>query len=316
MPLELPDNQASSLPQRPPAPVLAFIAAGASALVAAYAVVFTTGLPGAAEGIAGFFLFLVGLGGAIIANSTGVGGGVVFLPAFEYLGEAGLVAIAAGQIVGMSFIIQSFGMSTGSLSWLWRIYDHRHADTGVPPLAFFRMLAIVLVPALPALLITQAVFDAPPEDVLFAFKSLSVVLGLTLLATTLLGPKHIAVRLRPTRTDYGVLACLGALGGVATAFFSVGVGELVALYLFIRNFPLVTAAAAAVMVSALSVLMGVGHHILADPQPWGLLMFLIPGAVLGGASAKYFALFLGARRLKIVASLWITLSSAYLMWVA
>lgn len=315
MPPELTDNQAS-LPQRPPARVLVFIAFGACALAAAYALVFTSGMASAAEGVTAFLLFLVGFGAATIANSTGVGGGVVFLPAFEYLGEAGLVAIAASQIVGMSFIIQSFGMSTGSLSWLWRIYDHRQADTGVPPAAFFRMLALILVPALPALLITQVVFDAPPEAVLYWFKALSVALGLTLLLTTLVGPKHSHVRLTPARGDYVALVCLGAIGGVATAFFSVGVGELVALYLFIRNFPLVTAAAAAVMVSALSVLTGVTHHLLTDPQPWGLLMFLIPGAVMGGAIAKYFALFLGARRLKIFAALWITLSSAYLMWVA
>ncbi|WP_262689411.1 sulfite exporter TauE/SafE family protein [Kordiimonas aestuarii] len=292
------------------------IGLGALALAGAYGLVLAAGLAGAAEGITAFLLFLVGLGAATIASATGVGGGVVFLPAFEYLGEAGLVAIAASQIVGMSFIIQSFGMSTGSLSWLLRIYDHKNPDTGVPPRAFFSMLALVLAPALPALALTQAIFDAPPDAVLYWFKALSIGLGLTLLLTTLVGPRHVAVRLVPTRGDYAVLAVLGGIGGMATAFFSVGVGELVALYLFIRNFPLVTAAAAAVMVSALSVLAGVSHHIMTDPQPWGLLMFLIAGAVLGGAIAKYFALYLGARRLKLFAAAWITLSSAYLMWVA
>lgn len=300
---------------RLPVRVRRFIMFGAGMLALGFLTILWLGWAVMLDGVTSFFLFLVAVGGATIANATGVGGGVVFLPAFEYLGSSGLVSITAAQIVGMSFIIQCFGMTTGSLNWLSRIYDHRAADTGVQPRAFWRLLGIVMVMALPALLITQARFDAPPEAVLLWFKTLSICLGLTLLVTTLVSRQNALPRLEVGVVDYIALAALGLIGGVATAFFSVGVGELVALYLFIRNFPLVTAAGVAVMASSLSVLSGVWHHIMSDPQPWGMLIFLALGCTVGGALARHFALMLGARRLKIFASLWITLSSAYLLFV-
>ncbi|WP_417451211.1 sulfite exporter TauE/SafE family protein [Kordiimonas sp.] len=301
---------------RLPVRVRRFIVFGACMLALGFLTILWLGWHEMLDGVTSFFLFLVAVGGATIANATGVGGGVVFLPTFEYLGSTGLVSITAAQIVGMSFIIQCFGMTTGSLNWLGRIYDHRAADTGVQPRAFWRLLGIVMVMALPALLLTQAKLNAPPEAVLLWFKTLSICLGLTLLVTTLVSRQNALPRLEVGVVDYIALAALGLIGGVATAFFSVGVGELVALYLFIRNFPLITAAGVAVMASSLSVLTGVWHHIMGDPQPWGMLIFLALGCTVGGAVARHFAFMLGARRLKIFASLWITLSSAYLMWGA
>ncbi len=262
----------------------------------------------------GLLLYLVGLGAATIANSTGVGGGVDFLPTFEYLGAGGHIAIMAGQIVGMSFIIQSFGMSTGSLRWLHCIHDYKSADTGVPPSVFLRMLALVLGCALPAMLITQALHTSPPEAILWSFKAVSVALGLLVLLTSWAGRGRLQNRSHPSRMDYAALAFLSLLGGIATAFFSVGVGELVALYLFARNFPLVTTAALAVIASAVSVLVGVWDHLLAGPQPWDILMYVIPGAITGGFIARSFAELLGPVRLKVFAASWITLSSAWLIW--
>jgi uncharacterized membrane protein YfcA len=60
----------------------------------------------------------------------------------------------------------------------------------------------------------------------------------------------------------------------------------------------------------------VGHHLAAGPLPWELLVFIVPGATLGGYVANRFAYWLGATRLKIFAALWITLSSAYMLWAA
>ena len=264
-----------------------------------------------------WFMLPVGTGAAIIANSTGVGGGVVFLPAFEYLGSTEGIAIAAGQIVGMSFIIQSFGMTTGSLTWLNRIYREKDSMTGLPPRTgvpeqeFWRIILTVLIAALPAMLLTQRSFAAPPEDVLLWFKLLSIGLGLLLLGTTLF--TEISEHRRMEKIDYLALVLLGLIGGAATAFFSVGVGELVALYLFIRNFPLVTSAATAVIVSAISVLVGAPWHLANSDLPWTILILVIPGAILGGWLARRIAYWLGAKRLKIMASLWIVGSSFWLI---
>lgn len=300
-----------SLPPRPWLRVLTI--AVIAALVLGYALVWCALSAPLLPANDNWLLFLVGISAATIANSTGVGGGVVFLPTFEFLGNQGLVTILPGQIVAMSFIIQSFGMSTGSITWLNRIYHHKSPDTGIAPTSFFALIAIVLATGTPALIATQQLFDAPPKMVLFWFKAISIGLGMMLLFTTLAGGKHMTERHRAERLDMVLLAFLGALGGVATAFFSVGVGELVALYLFIRGFPLVTSAAIAVIVSALSVLAGVGHHLSVGSQPWELLAFIIPGAMLGGYVANHFAYWLGPKRLKIFAALWITLSSLYML---
>jgi len=263
-----------------------------------------------------WLLLLVGIGGATIANATGVGGGVVFLPTFEFLNSEGLVTILPAQIVAMSFMIQCFGMTTGSITWLNRIYHHKNPETGIPVQSFFTLIGLVLITALPALWWAQRSFTAPPEDVLFWFKALSIGLGLTLLVTTLTDKNTLRERHKAAPVDITALILLGAVGGAATAFFSVGVGELVALYLFIRGFPLVTSAAIAVIVTAVSVLVGVGYHLAAGPLPWELLVFIAPGATLGGYVANRFAYWLGATRLKIFAALWITLSSAYMLWAA
>jgi uncharacterized membrane protein YfcA len=260
-----------------------------------------------------WLLFLVGIGAATIANSTGVGGGVVFLPTFEFLGNEGLILIAPAQIVAMSFIIQSFGMTTGSITWLNRIYSHKSPDTGISPASFFKLIALILIAALPAMLASQALITAPPQIILFWFKAVSIALGSMLLFTTLRDGNDQRDRHSLETKDILALFILSAFGGVATAFFSVGVGELVALYLFIRGFPLVTSAAVAVIVSALSVLAGVGHHLLAGPQPWELLAFIIPGAMLGGYMANRFAYWLGPKKLKIFAALWIIFSSIYML---
>ena len=50
---------------------------------------------------------LLGLAGAIFANSTGAGGGVIFVPIFNQL------QLSSDQIVATSFAIQCFGMVAG-----------------------------------------------------------------------------------------------------------------------------------------------------------------------------------------------------------
>jgi len=311
-----PARQNSTDTKRKPGWLKNLTALSAALMVVAYGALVMSANHSALTAPEGLFLYLVGLGAATIANSTGVGGGVVFLPAFEYLGAGGHIAIMAGQIVGMSFIIQSFGMSTGSLRWLHRIHDHKTADTGVPPTVFLRMLALVLGCALPAMLVTQALHTSPSEAILWSFKAVSMALGLLVLLASWLGRGRPMNRSHPTRADYMALAVLSLIGGIATAFFSVGVGELVALYLFARNFPLVTTAALAVIASAISVLVGVWDHLLAAPQPWDILMYVIPGAITGGFIARSFAELLGPIRLKVFAASWITLSSGWLIWFA
>lgn len=256
-------------------------------------------------------VFFVGIGGATIANSSGVGGGVVFVPVFDHFNLSGVVSVSPEQIVATSFLIQCFGMTTGSLTWLNKM--HGKQATGIASREFWTIIGLVSLSCLPVLLTTQHGAHARPDDVLFWFKGLSIGLGLALLISVWLGAGQQAERQQLASLDKVVLLFLGALGGYATALFSVGVGELVALWLFIRNYPLVTCAATAVIVTALTVLSGIAFHLTSTEMPWLLAALAIPGALIGGYLARGFALWLGPYRLKVLAGLWIVGSSSYLL---
>jgi len=62
--------------------------------------------------------------GAIIANASGTGGGVVFVPVFNALRDPGTMTLGPLQVVPVS-MGQSFGMSLGALRWTDRLY-HQH----------------------------------------------------------------------------------------------------------------------------------------------------------------------------------------------
>ncbi len=59
---------------------------------------------------------IVGILGAIIANASGTGGGVVFIPVFSLLSADASLGLTSTGILAASFLIQSFGMSMGSLT--------------------------------------------------------------------------------------------------------------------------------------------------------------------------------------------------------
>ncbi len=257
---------------------------------------------------------IIGIGGAIIANSTGVGGGVVFIPAFNILSVDGVIALNMTKIVAISMAIQCFGMSVGSMRWLKRIdAGIGNMPSGVSAETFYRICILVLVGCLPALWATQLLVEVSSRQLLVWFKYFSLALGLVLLITTWTVNRGREEQTDLLAFDEKILIGIGLLGGVATALFSVGVGELVALYLFIRHFPLRVCVAPAVIISALTVLAGMPFHLLNTTIPWEVVALAAPGAMIGGYIARPIAEALGARWLKTFAAIWISGSSLYLI---
>ena len=68
-----------------------------------------------------WFLPGVGVVGAIIANASGTGGGVVFVPVFNALRSAGEWQLDPLRVTAVSMGIQAFGMSVGALRWTDRL---------------------------------------------------------------------------------------------------------------------------------------------------------------------------------------------------
>ena len=256
----------------------------------------------------------LGLAGALVANSTGVGGGVVFVPAFSLLRESGAMDLSPAQAVGISFAIQCFGMSVGSLTWLNRFYRPEAAggDALLRPL-LWRILALVLATGLPALLVMQHVIAVDADIAFLLFKLFSIALGSALLLQLALSRYVGGDRTVLDRIDLVAILGIGIAGGSATAMFSVGTGELLALYLFLRRFPLDICVATAVIASAISVLTGLGLHLQAGYLVWEILIFAAPAVMLGGFLARRLAHWLGAFRLKLATGIWIISSSAILL---
>jgi uncharacterized membrane protein YfcA len=309
---------ASPQPRLSTLPKGRLVAIGGAVLLAAYLALFLTvrADPALMERL--WFLPGVGVIGAIIANTSGTGGGVVFVPVFNALREWGVMGLLPLQVVGVSMCIQAFGMTMGALRWIDRLY-HQPAPEPlhalVSPRDFFIVALGVLALSLPAMLLTQRFTDFDQHAVLMGYKAFSVLLGIALIASTwtvnLARPERDGIE----RIDLVVLLLLAIPGGVLTALFSVGVGELVALYLFIRHYPVLLCTGAACLISSVSVIAGALWHIEAGTIRWEVVLLAGPAAALGGFLARPIALWLGARRLKTLDGSWIVLSACYLLWL-
>lgn len=265
-----------------------------------------------------FFLPAIGVLGAIIANTSGTGGGVVFVPVFNALREHGVMALDPLQVVGASMMIQSFGMTMGALRWTDRLLHQPALPAGsleaqVRWQDYALVVGAVLALSLPAMLATQRLdaFDGP--TILLGYKAFSILLGLALITLTWTVNLHQPERARLERFDLVVIMLLAIPGGAITALFSVGIGELIALYLFMRHYPVLLCTGAACVISSISVISGMIWHVDAGTIQWEVVLLAGPGAALGGFLARPIALWLGARRLKTLDGTWIVLSACYLI---
>lgn len=273
-----------------------------------------------------WFFFPVGIMGAIIANATGTGGGVVFVPVFTALQDGTimippdlvqLATLKPEESVAVSFTIQCFGMSIGALTWAYSIFvkDGLAWNEKVSSQTLAALTFAPLATGIPALLLTQAFVDVEGDKLIVWFKFFSLALGITLLIFTWLQRRQAAkdrkVWISPG--EIWVLLGLGILGGVVTALFSVGIGEFLAIYLILRRFPTKVAIAVAVWVSVVCVVTGFWDGYFGGLVRLEVALIAVPGAVVGGFLAKGIAQVLGSLWLKTLASIWIIGSSLYLL---
>lgn len=295
-------------------------------LTAAYAWLFQQSALDLSIAMGLWFFFPVGILGAIIANATGTGGGVVFVPVFAALQDGGITlppdllqiaTLKTAESVAVSFAIQCFGMSMGALLWARAIFvkDALAWDEKVSSQTLMTLTFAPLTTGIPALLLTQAFVELDGATLLTAFKLFSLTLGILLLIFAWAHRRQAAKdrKIWVSPGEGWVLLAIGALGGSVTALFSVGIGEFLAIYLILRRFPTNVAIAVAVWVSLICVLAGVWDGYLTGLIRTELVLIAVPGALIGGALAKGIAQLLGALWLKTLASVWIIGSSLYLL---
>ena len=270
-----------------------------------------------------WFLPGIGMLAAVIANTSGTGGGVVFVPVFNALREHGIMTVAPLQVTAASMAIQSFGMTVGGLRWTDRLLHQPTAAAGagqvpVRPRDYAMVILTVLALSLPAMWAMQRLTAVDGHLILLGYKGFSILLGLALIITTWTINSSRPERARLEKVDIAILLLIAIPGGALTALFSVGIGELVALYLFIRHYPVLLCTGTACVISSASALLGSIWHIENGTIAWEIVLLAGPGAVLGGFLARPIALWLGARRLKTLDGTWIVLSAVYLIvlnWV-
>ena len=248
--------------------------------------------------LSGYYSFaFLGLIGAVFANSTGAGGGVVFIPMFNQLG------FTSEQAVATSFGIQSFGMTAGAITW----YIHRQ-NVGIGQTDWSPFVPIITVSALFSIIGTWVVYGSNqpiPGSLNLFFSAFSVFLGLAILATVYISGKPSQYsELKPL--DLLIIAMIGLFGGVITAWLSVGVGELLATYLILRRFNITMAIATAVIVSAITVWFSVPQHAYFEPNIyWQVIIFAGPAAIIGGVFARTVVTRLSPRKLKLFFAVWV-----------
>ncbi|MEP0177434.1 MAG: sulfite exporter TauE/SafE family protein [Paraglaciecola sp.] len=253
----------------------------------------------------GAFAFL-GVIGAIFANATGAGGGVVFMPFFNQLGFSVTTSVAT------SFAIQCCGMTAGALTWY--AYFKQLKIVHLTEAQQWSVLPKVLMLVIPASLIglwlvqlnSQSLEQLSDPDTLhlgFGVFSMGLSLGII---TSVFWVKNQSFNTSLYSIDYVSLTIIGLIGGGITAWLSIGVGELVAVYLIIRRFNVTFAIAVAVIVSAFTVWAGVVYHlVVTGAVHWPVVLFAGAGAIIGGVLAKKLVLYFSSKNLKLFFAVWI-----------
>ena len=250
------------------------------------------------EGINEFGLFsFIGVLGAIFANSTGAGGGVVFIPLFNQLN------FTEQQSVATSFAIQCFGMTAGAFTW-WFHYKREKTQLRLWQ-GFKRIISITTVSSIVGIWLVYGYHLTSPSSLHQSFSWFSLALGLFIIVTVFFLKPH-RERSQLYLFDWFALITIGIFGGALTAWLSVGVGELLAIYLILRRFDISMAVAAAVIVSAFTVWAAIWQHTLIQFEVyWQVVLFAGPGAVLGGIFAKTLVTHLSATKLKLFFAFWL-----------
>ncbi|MDG1732184.1 MAG: sulfite exporter TauE/SafE family protein [Thalassotalea sp.] len=249
----------------------------------------------------GGFLFL-GIAGAIAANSTGAGGGVVFVPSFQALG------MDVEHIIATSFAIQCFGMTMGSFSWLKFFQSHDQQKIEKVNL-FYSTLGVSIPFSLIGLCLVQYADWQPISSINNMFSLFSLVFGVIVLLHCFYVATKSSHRgvVQLTKAEMLLIALSSLIGGIITAWISVGVGEILAVILLLRGFSVMFSVAAGVMVSACTVLAGVPFFIYHQLISFDVLIYAAPGALIGGLVARHIAQALGAKKLKLFLGGWILL---------
>ena len=225
---------------------------------------------------------------AAFANATAVGGGFVFMPLFAF--GYGLPPVAA---LKLSLATQCFGMSAGALTWSRRFINGRALQITLPA----ALLGVVV----------GTLFPPPPDQAIkMIFGVVSLGIATAVLAQIRAGRHTVGDTLPEiSAREHLCVATICFLGGVINALVSIGIGEVVALWLLFRHrMRIEIAIGTGVLVLALSSIVATAIHIGLGGIPWSYLAFTAPGVALGGHLGARLGKAFEARAVECPAARW------------
>jgi len=194
-------------------------------------------------------------------------------------------------------------MTAGAITW-WSYYKAEKTELKLWH-GFKRIISVSSVCSIMGIWYVYGGQYPAPSSLHQSFSWFSLILGF-LLVITVVFVKQSKERSQIRFIDYTMIILISFFGGAITAWLSVGVGELLAIYLILRRFDVTMAVSAAVIVSAFSVWSAIWQHTIVNfSVVWQVVIFAGPGAVLGGIFAKTLVTYLSATRLKLFFSFWL-----------
>ena len=227
--------------------------------------------------------FIIGVIGATIANTTGAGGGVIFIPFFAFIGLPNVSAVAT------SIGIQCFGMTAGSISWL-----RNHPENRLKNICYALFCSLVaLIGMYIAMLLENTKFNQ--LNLLFGLLSISVAIAYFYLMNSKksnLNAINSNIKLKP------IIFLASFIGGIFTYYISIGVGELVLIACIASGASLLKSISFAVLTTSLTVipslfLFSFNNYIIPE-----ILLPVGAGAIIGGIFASKIVNIVGAKTVK------------------
>lgn len=212
-------------------------------------------------------IVLISFFSATVANATAVGGGFIFLPLFSFA-----YSLSATEALKLALATQAFGMSSGALGWSKKVIDFRYLKYGA--------IAGVL-----GMFIGTFIFIPPGHLIhsIFGYASILVSIGLFIEMIYIRKKSPTSTHQHQSKNRLNEFLAWSLLGGLITAWTSIGIGEVVALWLLFRmKESVVKSVATGVAVLAICSISGFVFHMYEGGIIWEYLIFTAPGVLLGG----------------------------------
>ena len=203
---------------------------------------------------------------AAFANATAVGGGFLFMPLFMF--GFGLTAMPS---LKLSLATQAFGMTSGMIGWSRQCL-------------VIRAILLAAVGSGLGMYIGTYCWVLSSSLIKFVFGWASLLIGIVVLLEHYYGSeaKRRCIE-EDTLLKAVMFLLLCFIGGLVTAWISIGVGEVVAVYLLVvYRLRIDSSIASGVAALAISSILGLLFHVGLGGIEWQYLVFTVPGVVLGG----------------------------------